>query len=87
MHIRVEGIRWTRFWWYNPANGWPTGETDVLGGKYMYFLCQHHVCVAHSSSPHCSTLWSLQIKCFTLLWTSSWCTERAWYRNPCYRLC
>ena len=35
MHIRVEGVRWTRFWWYSPANGWPTGETDILGGKYM----------------------------------------------------
>ena len=32
-HIRVEGVRWTRFWWYNPINGWPSSEADVLGGK------------------------------------------------------
>ena len=44
MHIRVEGVRWTRFWWYSPANGWPTGETDVLGGKYMCIYIATLVC-------------------------------------------
>ena len=31
-HLIVNGIHWTRFWWYTPDNGWPTTETDVLGG-------------------------------------------------------
>ena len=32
LHIIVEGVRWTKFWWYTPVDGWPTAETDVLGG-------------------------------------------------------
>lgn len=28
----VDGVHWTRFWWYTPDSGWPTTETDVLGG-------------------------------------------------------
>ena len=30
--ITVDGVRWTRFWWYQ-GTGWPTNETDALGGK------------------------------------------------------
>ena len=36
-HVNVDGVRWTKFWWYTPADGWPTGETDVLGGLSMRF--------------------------------------------------
>ena len=31
-HITVDGVRWTRFWWYE-GTGWPSNETDALGGK------------------------------------------------------
>ena len=34
LHIIVEGVRWTKFWWYTPVDGWPTAETDVLGGLF-----------------------------------------------------
>ena len=36
-HVNVDGVRWTKFWWYTPANGWPTVETDVLGDLSMRF--------------------------------------------------
>lgn len=36
-HIIVDGVRWTRFWWYE-GTGWPTNETDVLGGK-LHLVC------------------------------------------------
>ena len=35
-NIIVEGVRWTKFWWYTPVDGWPTWETDVLGGLPMH---------------------------------------------------
>ena len=34
VHLQVDGARWSKFWWYSSQN-WPTGETDVLGGKLV----------------------------------------------------
>ena len=34
--IRMEnGESWRPFWWYNATGGWPSQETDTLGGNVM----------------------------------------------------
>lgn len=48
-HIRVEGVRWTRFWWYNPSNGWPSSESDVLGVPYE--ACQYNASYCFGRLP------------------------------------
>lgn len=47
-HVNVDGVRWTKFWWYTPADGWPSGETDVLGG--LSILMRVKPTLIHKSS-------------------------------------
>ena len=65
-HIFIDGVHWTRFWWYTPTNGWPARVTDVLGGLFT-LLQPLALIIPFIMLLINSALWCLHTKRFLLL--------------------